>query len=195
MKKITQTALFDAAAAELSTLRDCLRFAVSRFTEAELHFGHGCDNAWDEAVYLALHALHLPLDRLEPFLDARLLPEERKNLLSLVRRRVDERLPAAYLTREAWLFGHRFYVDERVIVPRSFIAELLEEGLSPWIAAPEAITRVLEMCTGSGCLAILAALNFPNARIDAIDISSDALAVARENVAAYGLEARVFLIE
>ncbi|MDR0673876.1 MAG: 50S ribosomal protein L3 N(5)-glutamine methyltransferase [Zoogloeaceae bacterium] len=194
MKKITQTALFDAAA-ELSTLRDCLRFAVSRFTEAELHFGHGCDNAWDEAVYLALHALHLPLDRLEPFLDARLLPEERKNLLALVRRRVDERLPAAYLTREAWLFGHRFYVDERVIVPRSFIAELLEEGLSPWIAAPEAITRVLDMCTGSGCLAILAALNFPNARIDAIDISSDALAVARENVAAYGLEARVFLIE
>ncbi|MDR0736087.1 MAG: 50S ribosomal protein L3 N(5)-glutamine methyltransferase [Zoogloeaceae bacterium] len=187
--------LLDAAAAGLLTLRDCLRFAVSRFTEAGLHFGHGCDNAWDEAVYLALFSLHLPQDTLEPFLDARLLPEERAAFLQLVRRRVEERLPAAYLTHEAWLAGHRFHVDERVIIPRSFIAELIEERCSPWIAGPEAVRRVLDMCTGSGCLAILAALAFPNARVDAVDISPEALAVARKNVEDYQLEDRVFPIE
>lgn len=186
---------FSIAQLELLTLRDCLRFAVSRFNEAGLHFGHGSDNAWDEAAYLALHALHLPQDTLEPFLDARLLLQEREALLKLYRRRVEERLPAAYLTHEAWLAGHRFRVDERVIIPRSFIAELLAGALSPWLAAPEAVHHVLDMCTGSGCLAILAALAFPNARIDAIDISPEALAVARENVADYGLEDRVRLIE
>jgi len=128
--------MFERARNELLTLRDCLRFAVSRFNEAGLFFGHGCDNAWDEAVYLALSSLHLPLDQLEPFLDARLLPQERDILLELYRRRVEERLPAAYLTREAWLGEHRFYVDERVIVPRSFIAELLNEQLAPWIDDP-----------------------------------------------------------
>ncbi|MDR1647619.1 MAG: 50S ribosomal protein L3 N(5)-glutamine methyltransferase [Zoogloeaceae bacterium] len=192
---MTRPSRFDAAAAELLTLRDCLRFAVSRFNEAGLHFGHGCDNAWDEAVYLALFSLHLPPDTLEPFLDARLLPGEREAFLNLVRRRVEERLPAAYLTHEAWLAGHRFRVDERVIIPRSFIAELLAEQLHPWVEAPEAITHALDMCTGSGCLAILAALVFPQARVDAVDISSEALAVARENVADYDLEARVRLIE
>ncbi|MDR2365397.1 MAG: 50S ribosomal protein L3 N(5)-glutamine methyltransferase [Zoogloeaceae bacterium] len=192
---MTRAALFDIAASELLTLRDCLRFAVSRFAEAGLHFGHGSDNAWDEAVYLALCALHLPQDTLEPFLDARLLPQEREEILNLCRRRVEERLPAAYLTGEAWLAGHCFRVDERVIIPRSFLAELLEEALSPWVAAPEAVLRVLDMCAGSGCLAILAALAFPDARIDAVDISPEALAVARENVARYGLENRVRLIE
>lgn len=187
--------MFSLAESELCTLRDFLRFAVSRFNEAGLAFGHGTDNAWDEAVYLALHALKLPLDRLEPFLDAHLLPPERKTLLELYRRRIKERLPAAYLTREAWLSGLRFYVDERVIVPRSFIAEVLEEQLSPWCADPEAIERVLDLCTGSGCLAILAALNFPHAQVDAIDLSPDALAVARKNVAEYRLNARVRLIE
>jgi len=187
--------MFSLAESELFTLRDVLRFAVSRFNEAELSFGHGTDNAWDEAVYLALNTLKLPLDRLEPFLDARLLPPERKTLLELYRRRIEERLPAAYLTREAWLAGHRFYVDERVIVPRSFIAEVLEDQLSPWCAAPEAITRALDLCTGSGCLAILAALNFPNAHVDAIELSPDALAVAHKNVADYRLDARIRLIE
>ncbi|MDR2164268.1 MAG: 50S ribosomal protein L3 N(5)-glutamine methyltransferase [Zoogloeaceae bacterium] len=187
--------MFHAAHTELVTLRDCLRFAVSRFGEAGLHFGHGTDNAWDEAVYLALHLLRLPLDRLEPFLDARLLAAEREALLSLYRRRIEERLPAAYLTREAWLAGCRFYVDERVIVPRSFIAELLEERFAPWIPEPEGVERALDLCTGSGCLAILAALHFPDARIDAVDISPDALAVARRNVTDYRLEKRVRLVE
>jgi ribosomal protein L3 glutamine methyltransferase len=190
---MTQISRF--AAAELFTLRDCLRFAVSRFNEAGLFFGHGSDNAWDEAVHLALFALHLPQDTLEPVLDARLLPRERETLLALYRRRVEERLPAAYLTGEAWLAGHRFRVDERVIIPRSFIAELLEERLHPWVAAAETVRNALDMCAGSGCLAILAALAFPDARVDAVDISPQALAVARENVAQYGLENRVRLIE
>ena len=119
------------AKGELTTVRDYLRYAVSRFNAAQLFFGHGSDNAWDEAVYLTLHTLHLPLDRLEPFLDAHLLPHEREALLDIYRRRCEERLPAAYLTNEAWLGEHRFYVDDRVIVPRSFIAELLDEQLTP----------------------------------------------------------------
>ena len=176
---------------ELLTVRDCLRYAVSRFNAAELFFGHGSDNAWDEAVYLTLHALHLPLDRLEPFLDARLLAHEREALVKLYHRRCDERLPAAYLTHEAWLGDYRFYVDERVIVPRSFIAELLEEQLSPWIEDPWAVESALDLCTGSGCLAILTALAFPNAQVDAVDLSEDALAVAAKNIADYGLEERV----
>lgn len=184
-----------SARRELLTVRDVLRFAVSRFNEAGLFFGHGTDNAWDEAVYLVLHTLSLPLDRLEPFLDARLLEEERDNLLDVIGRRVEQRLPAAYLTHEAWLGEHRFYVDERVIVPRSFIAELLHEQLNPWIDDPWAVASALDLCTGSGCLAILAALAFPHAEVDAVDLSPDALAVARRNVDDYGLQERVHLIE
>ncbi|MDO9064726.1 MAG: 50S ribosomal protein L3 N(5)-glutamine methyltransferase, partial [Sulfuricella sp.] len=137
----------------------------------------------------------LPLDRLEPFLDARLLPEEVNSVVEILRRRVEERLPAPYLTHEAWLGDLRFYVDERVIVPRSFIAELLREQLQPWVEDPEAITSGLDMCTGSGCLAILMALTFPNALIDAVDLSTDALDVARRNVADYGLEDQLSLIQ
>ncbi len=187
--------MFDNARNDLHTLRDCLRFAVTHFNEAGLFFGHGSDNAWDEAVYLTLHTLHLPLDRLEPFLDAHLLPKEKSALLRIYERRVQERIPAAYLTKEAWLVEHRFYVDERVIVPRSFIAELLDEQLSPWIEDPWQVETALDLCTGSGCLAILAALNFPEARVDAIDLSPDALAVARKNVDDYQLQERVRLIE
>jgi len=184
----------DQANPELQTLRDLLRYAVSRFNEAGLFFGHGSDNAWDEAVYLLLHTLHLPLDRLDPFLDARLTADERARLLEVIGRRVDERIPAAYLTREAWLGEHRFYVDERVIVPRSFIAELLEEQLAPWLEDPWSVGSALDLCTGSGCLAILSALAFPEARVDAIDLSPDALAVAQRNVADYGLEDRIRLV-
>lgn len=187
--------MFDNARNDLHTLRDCLRFAVTHFNEAGLFFGHGSDNAWDEAVYLTLHTLHLPLDRLEPFLDARLLPKEKSALLRIYERRVQERIPAAYLTKEAWLGEHRFYVDERVIVPRSFIAELLDEQLTPWIEDPWQVETALDLCTGSGCLAILAALNFPEVRVDAIDLSPDALAVARKNVDDYQLQERVRLIE
>ena len=184
-----------AAMTELTTVRDYLRYAVSRFNAAGLFFGHGSDNAWDEAVYLTLHTLSLPLDRLEPFLDARLLPGERKALLDIYRRRCEERLPAAYLTNEAWLGEHRFYVDDRVIVPRSFIAELLEEQLTPWVEDPWAIHSALDLCTGSGCLAILTALAFPNAEVAAVDLSPDAIAVAERNVADYSLYDRIELIQ
>ena len=187
--------MFEQAQTELCTVRDMMRFAVSRFTEAGLFFGHGSDNAWDESAYLLLHTLNLPLDRLEPFMDARLTSDERALVLKIIRRRISERLPAAYLTNEAWLGEHRFYVDRRVIVPRSHIAELLREQLSPWIDDPWAVQSTLDLCTGSGCLAILAALAFPESTVDAIDISPDALAVARRNVDDYGLESRVNLIE
>ena len=183
-----------AALTELVSVRDFIRYAVSRFNAAKLFFGHGSDNAWDEAVYLTLHTLNLPLDRLEPFLDARLLPHERERLLDVFRRRCEDRLPAAYLTNEAWLGEHRFYVDDRVIVPRSFIAELLEEQLTPWIDDPWAVESALDLCTGSGCLAILTALAFPNAEVDAVDLSQDALSVAERNVADYQLQDRVSLV-
>ncbi|MER2517894.1 MAG: 50S ribosomal protein L3 N(5)-glutamine methyltransferase [Candidatus Accumulibacter phosphatis] len=187
--------MFEQAQNELRTLRDLLRFAVSRFSEGGLFFGHGADNAWDEAVYLLLHSLHLPLDRLEPFLDAGLTSDERTAVLRIIERRICERLPAAYLTNEAWLAEYRFYVDQRVIVPRSFIAELLREQLAPWIDDPESVASVLDLCTGSGCLAIFAAHAFPAASVDAIDISPDALAVAERNVSDYGLTARIRLLE
>ena len=184
-----------AAKTELFTVRDYIRYAVSRFNAAGLFFGHGSDNAWDEAVYLPLHTLNLPLDRLEPFLDARLLPHEREQLLDIYTRRCQDRLPAAYLTHEAWLGEHRFYVDDRVIVPRSFIAELLDEQLAPWIDDPWAIESALDLCTGSGCLAILTALAFPNAEVAAVDLSPDAIAVAERNVADYSLYDRIELIQ
>jgi len=187
--------MFTQAKTQLSTVRDLLRFAVSRFNEANLFFGHGTQNAYDEAAYLILHSLHLPLDTLEPFLDARLTSSELESLLHILERRVTERIPAAYLTHEAWLGDFRFYVDERVIVPRSFIAELLREQLSPWVEDPETVTSALDMCTGSGCLAILMAHAFPNAEIDAADLSPDALEVARRNVADYALEEQIRLVQ
>lgn len=185
--------MYQSARQELLTLRDLIRYGVSRLNAAEVALGHGSDNAWDEAVYLVLHALHLPLDTLEPFLDARVLTEERSRVLDLIDRRVTERVPAAYLTNEAWLRGHRFYVDKRVIVPRSPIAELLDEGLSPWVQDAQAVDNVLDMCTGSGCLAILSAMAFPYAHVDAVDVSPDALDVARRNVDDYGLADRLEL--
>ena len=186
---------FSEAAQNLHTVRDYLRFAVSRFNQAKLFFGHGSSDAYDEAAYLILHTLHLPLDRLEPFLDARLTDSERTEVLNIIHRRVEHRIPAAYLTHQALLGEFSFYVDERVIVPRSFIAELLLEQLSPWIAEPEKIGSVLDLCTGSGCLAILAAHAFPYASVDAVDLSPAALAVAERNVADYELQDRVSLIE
>lgn len=183
----------DGTHRELVTLRDWLRHAVSRFNEAGLHFGHGSDNAFDEAAYLILHTLHLPPDRLEPFLDARLLPAEAERVASIIERRVTERRPAAYLTHEAWLHGWRFYVDERVIVPRSYLAGMILDGMQPWLGEAVEVRRVLDLCTGSGCLAILLAQAFPEALIDAVDLSADALAVAERNVRDYGLEGRVRL--
>ncbi|HVE49998.1 MAG TPA: 50S ribosomal protein L3 N(5)-glutamine methyltransferase [Casimicrobiaceae bacterium] len=179
---------------ELETLRDWLRWAVSRFTEAGLVFGHGMASAYDEAAYLILHALHLPIDRLEPFLDARLTQSERAQLAQLFARRIEGRVPAAYLTREAWLGEFRFYVDERVLIPRSFISQLVPDGLAPFIGDASRVATALDLCTGSGCLAILLAHAYENADIDASDVSSDALAVAQRNVSDYGLADRINLV-
>ena len=179
---------------ELATLRDWIRHAVSRFGAAGLAFGHGSATAFDEACYLVLHTLHLPPDRLDAFLDARLLPDERTRLAQVIARRVDERIPAAYLTHEAWLGDFRFYVDPRVIVPRSFIAELLPDALHPFVGDADGVAAALDLCTGSGCLAVLLAHAYPNAEIDAADISADALAVAQHNVRDYGLDGRINLV-
>jgi ribosomal protein L3 glutamine methyltransferase len=178
-----------------STVRDLLRYAVSRFNAAKLFFGHGTNNALDEAAYLILHTLHLPLDQLEPFLDARLLKNEIGAVLDVIERRAGERVPAAYITKEAWLGNYRFYVDERVIVPRSFIAELIPEQLAPWIVDPAAVYEILDLCTGSGCLPILLADAFADAHIDAVDISPDALTVADRNVNDYGMQERIALYQ
>ncbi|GAB4117719.1 MAG: 50S ribosomal protein L3 N(5)-glutamine methyltransferase [Sideroxydans sp.] len=187
--------LYNEAIQQLATVRDCLRFAVSRFNEAKLFFGHGSEDAYDEAAYLILHTLHLPLDRLEPFLDARLTHNELLRVLNMIEKRVEQRIPAAYLTHQAFLGDFEFYVDERVIVPRSFIAELLRERLNPWIHDADGVGSVLDLCTGSACLAILAAHAFPNALIDAVDLSADALDVAHRNVLDYQLEERIELFQ
>ncbi len=176
------------------SVRDWLSVTVRRFLRSGLHFGHGSTNAHDEAVYLLLHTLKLPLDDLDSVLDRRLTQGEIDTLEGIVRRRTEERIPAAYLTREAWLGAYRFYVDERAIVPRSFIAELLPDGLHPWIAEDQPVNSALDLCTGSGCLAILLALAFPDAHVDATELSADALAVAERNVADYELRNRVHLV-
>lgn len=181
---MTNTAIF-------TTPRDLLRYAVTRFNAAKLFFGHGSAEALDEAAYLILHTLKLPLDKLEPFLDARLLPDEVLQVLAVIERRASERVPAAYITNEAWLGTYPFYVDERVLVPRSFIAELVPQSFSPWVEDAFAVENILELCTGSGCLAIMMADAFPNAVVDAVDISTDALAVAELNIREYKLEGRV----
>ena len=184
------------ALTELASTRDVLRWALSQFHRHELSFGHGSDNASDEAIYLLLHSLHLPIDTaLDPFLDARLTRSEKIAFFELIRRRCEERLPAAYLTGEAWLQGLRFKVSPDCIVPRSPIAELLSTQLAPWVEAPHAIHSVLDVCTGSGCLAILAALTFPNAQVDGVDISTAALAIAKDNIQDYDLSDRVCALE
>lgn len=183
------------SAREPVTARDWLDRAVDRFESAQLFYGHGCDNAYDEAAWLILHALRLPLDAPDELLDQPVTPAGAAAIATLIEQRIARRIPVAYLTHEAWLSGHRFYVDERVIVPRSYFAELLEDGLAPWIPEDMCVGRALDLCTGSGCLAILMALAFPDAVVDAIDLSRDALDVARRNVADYDLQQRVTLIE
>lgn len=180
---------------ELVTVRDWLRYGVSRFSRAGLFFGHGSSDAFEEAAYLVLHTLALPLDRLDAFLDACITSAERPALLDIIERRAEERVPAAYLTREAWMGDFRFYVDERVIVPRSYFGELLEDGLTPWVEDPDAVGSALDLCTGSGCIAILMAHTFPEAKITAVDLSGDALEVAQRNVADYHLEDRIELLQ
>lgn len=185
----------EAPERQLVTVRDWLRYAVSRFNQAELVYGHGTATALDEAAFLILHTLYLPIDQLDPWLDARLLPAERLALKDIVDRRISTRKPAAYLTREAWIGSCSFYVDERVIVPRSYIGELLGDGLAGVVPDSTAVRWILDLCTGSGCLAILAALAFPEAKVDASDFSGDALGVARRNTVDYGLEDRISLVQ
>jgi ribosomal protein L3 glutamine methyltransferase len=183
------------AQANLRTLRDVLRFAVTRFNEADLSYGHGQANAFEEASFIILRSLKLPLDKLEFFADAYLTHAEINALLQVIDRRVKKRVPAAYLLNEAWLMGYRFYVDESVIIPRSFIGELLRDDLQPWVDDPDGVTDILDLCTGSGCLAVMAADAFPNAKVDAVDISADALQVARRNVDEYHFEDRITLVK
>jgi ribosomal protein L3 glutamine methyltransferase len=185
---------YSTATRELATLRDWLRYAVSEFERARLCYGHGTDNAHDEALWLLCAALRLPLDRPEPFLDARLTAPERRQLAALLRRRIVDRVPTAYLTGEAWLGEYRFAVDERVIVPRSHIAVVLRDGLlEPWLPDAGAVRAALDLGTGSGCLAVLLAQAYPDAAVMATELSADALEVARTNVARYRLQERITL--
>jgi ribosomal protein L3 glutamine methyltransferase len=183
------------AQANLRTLRDVLRYAVTRFNEKPIFFGHGQLDAFDEAAFLVTRALKLPLERIDVFLDAFLTHAEINTLLELIERRVKTRVPVAYLLGEAWLQGYRFWVDSRVIIPRSFIGELLKEEMAPWVQGAATVRSVLDLCTGSGCLAIIAADVFVNSKVDAVDISVDALAVAARNVEEYGLGERVRPLE
>lgn len=186
------------AAKDLQTIRDFFRLAVSRFNAAGLVYGHGTANAVDESAFLVLEGLNLPVDNLDPFLDAQLLPAERERLAALIEARVTTRKPLPYILNKAYIQGVPFYVDERVIVPRSFIGEIMASELfagveGALIAEPEAVSTVLDLCTGSGCLAILAAMRFGNAAVTAADLSADALEVARINLKKHKLEQRVSL--
>lgn len=179
---------------EMNTVRDFIRWAVTQFNQEELVYGHGTDNAWDEAVNLVLTSLHLPPDIDTNVLDAKLVVAEKTVIAERIKRRVEERIPVPYLVNEAWFAGLNFYVDERVIIPRSPIAELLEDEFSPWVEKAN-VQNILDLCTGSGCIAVSAAMTFPQAHVDAVDLSAEALAVAKINVDRFGLEENVFLIE
>ena len=177
---------------DLVTVRDYLRWATSCYNEAGLVFGHGTDNAWDDAVQLICFALHLPIDTRD-VLDAHLTIWERQRLVSLIEERINTRKPVAYLTHRAWFAGLEFYVDERVLVPRSPVAELIEQHFLPWV--PEFPDRILDLCTGSGCIAVACAMAFSNAHVDAVDSDASALEVAKRNVKQYGLQDQVHLIQ
>lgn len=179
---------------ELKTIRDFIRYATSQFSAAGLFFGHGTDNAWDEATSLVLHTLHLPHDISPTILDANLIQEEKSQLFQLIEKRVIKRVPIPYLTHEAWFSGLSFYVDERVLIPRSPIAELIQNHFEPWINASR-VNTILDLCTGSGCIAIACAKAFPHANVDASDISEDALAVAKINVLRHEVEDQVTLYQ
>lgn len=179
---------------DLHTVRDYLRYVSSRFAASPLFYGHGTDNVWDEAVQLVMRSLHLPLENNKLFLDARLTREERELILDRADRRINERVPLAYLLGEAWFMGLPFHVDERVLVPRSPIGELLEAGLQPWLG-DRPVNRILDLCTGSGCIGIAAAAVFEDAEVDLADLSGDALDVAVSNIDYHELGDRVRAIQ
>lgn len=179
---------------DLLSVRDYLRYAASRFAVSPLYYGHGTDNVWDEAVHLVMRSLHLPLENNTMFLDARLTREERERVLERIDRRVNERVPLAYLLGEAWFMGMPFHVDERVLVPRSPIGELIENGFQPWLG-DKSVERVLDLCTGSGCIGIGVASVFSDAEVVLSDISEDALAVAESNIELHGVRDRVSTVQ
>ncbi|RYC42953.1 50S ribosomal protein L3 N(5)-glutamine methyltransferase [Pectobacterium zantedeschiae] len=179
----------DEAISELHTIQDMLRWAVSRFNAANVYYGHGTDNPWDEAIQLVLPSLYLPLDIPEDMYTSRLITSERQRIVERVIRRVNERIPVAYLTNKAWFCGLEFYVDERVLVPRSPIGELINNYFDEQL--PKTPNLILDLCTGSGCIAIACAQAFPEAEVDAVDISNDALAVTEQNIQQHELEYRV----
>lgn len=179
----------DEAVSELHTLQDMIRWTVSRFNAANLFYGHGTDNAWDEAVQLILPTLYLPIDVPPHVLNSRLTSSERLRVVERVIKRINERTPVAYLTNKAWFCGLEFYVDERVLVPRSPIGEMIQNQFEPWLI--DEPTRIMDLCTGSGCIAIACAHAFPDAEVDAVDISTDALQVAEQNIQDHGLEQQV----
>lgn len=178
---------------DLLTLRDLIRWGASRFAAAGLAFGHGSDNALDEAYHLVVHSLRLSFDLPDAYLDARLTADERREAMALLQRRIDERMPAPYLTSQAWFAGLPFNVDNRVLVPRSPIAELIEDGFQPWLEDRDP-HRILDLGTGSGAIAVACALTFPDAEVMATDVSEDALAVARSNAERHGVSERVRLV-
>ena len=184
----------DEAISELATIRDFLRWSVSLFNEHQLVLGHGFDDPWDEAVALVLHALHLPWDTDVRIQDARVLPAERKVICSLLARRVLERVPSAYLTGVGWFAGIPFQVDQRVLIPRSPIGELIEKQFAPWID-PAAVESILDLCTGSGCIGIACAHQFEQAEVELLDISFDALEVADENIMGHQVSDRVMALQ
>jgi len=175
---------------ELVTIRDFVRYALSRFNQQQLFYGHGTDNAWDEAVQLVLNAVYLPWDTDKQLLDARLTTAEKERVLEFISKRADDRLPLPYITGEAWYLDLPFFVDERVLIPRSPIAQLTREEFAPWLREG-AVNRVLDLCTGSGCIGIGCAYVFPGAEVDLVDISTDALDVAAINIAKHQMEDRV----
>ena len=178
----------------LSTIRDYIRWAASRFTQTDVSFGHGTTTALDEAAALVLHTVHQPYNLADAYLQSVLTLNERQAVIDLIDRRINERIPAAYLTHEAIFSGLSFYVDQRVLVPRSPIAELIELRFSPWVDE-EQVVRILDLCTGSACIAIACAYAFANADVDAVDLSADALAVAKINVAKHQMEDAVTLYQ
>lgn len=184
-----------SAVEELSTLRDMIRWGVSQFYPENLHYGHGTDNAWDEAVSLALYALNLPHDIHPEALKSNLTRAERQKIAELIAERINKRIPTPYLTHQAWFAGFPFYIDERALIPRSPIAELIQNRFEPWLDLEHEPDSILDLCTGSGCIAIACALMFPNTQVDAVDLSADALAVAKINVEKHAVEDQVTLIQ